>query len=276
MPRHIATTKLFLAFSALLLAILLTPFAFAQTKAPAKAAEKPAAQAPAQRQLLRLQFLPIKPEMNTEWQEFRKSESLPALRKAGYKAQEVWVSAIFGELGYVIVTPVESLAEFDNPGPFRRVLGEEGARAYNQKAARFIESARYEALETRPDLSIEPKSGWAPKLAVVTTTTIAPGRDEDYENFVKTAVLPAIKKANPQAYLVSRVVYGGNLNQYVSVTLLDSFADLQKWHEAIAKEAAAAKLPAKSAGIVTARENAIYRYVPELSITPTAQKAENK
>jgi len=132
------------------------------------------------------------------------------------------------------------------------------------------------AIETRPELSIEPKSGWEPKLAVVTTTTIAPGRDDDYENFVKTAVLPAIRKANPKAYLVSRVAYGGNLNQYISVVLLDSFADLQRWREAFAKEAAAARLAAKSAGIVTNRENAIYRYAPDLSITPSAQKAENR
>lgn len=276
MQRQLTTTKLFLALSALLLAVSLTPLAFAQTNAPAKATDKPAAQAPAQRQLLRLSFLRIKSGIDNEWREFRKSETLPALRKAGVKGQEVWVNTVFGEGGYVTVTPVESLAEFDNPNPFRRALGEEGARAYGQKVARFVESVRYEAIETRPDLSIEPKSGWAPKLAVVTTTTIAPGRDDDYENFVKTAVLPAIKKAEPKAYLVSRVAYGGNLNQYVSVVLLDSFADLQRWREAFAKEAVAAKLASKSAGIVTARENAIYRYVPDLSITPAAQKAENK
>src|SRR5262245_14541443 len=198
MQRHVTTAKFSLAFSALLLAVSLISFVFAQTKAPAKsqskAAEKPTAQAPAQRQLLSLQFLRIKPGMGPEWQEFRKSETLPALRKAGVKDQEVWATAIFGEGGYVIVTPIESLAQYDGPSPAVRALGQEGARAYAAKAARFVESAHSEAIETRPDLSIEPKSGWEPKLAVVTTTTIAPGRDDDYENFIKTAVLPAIKK----------------------------------------------------------------------------------
>ena len=58
--------------------------------------------------------------------------------------------------------------------------------------------------------------------------------------------------------------------------LLDNFADLQRWREAFAKEAVTAKLAAKSVGIVTSRENAIYRYIPELSIMPAPQKTENK
>jgi len=106
--------------------------------------------------------------------------------------------------------------------------------------------------------------------------TIVAGRDDEYENFIKSAVLPAVKKASPKGFLVSRVVYGGNLNQYSSVVLLDNFADLQRWREAFGKEATAAKLAAKSAGIVTSRENAIYRYVPDLSIVPAPQKPESK
>src|SRR5262249_22611372 len=158
----------------------------------------------------------------------------------------VWSTAIFGEGGYVIVTPIESLAQYDGASPTVRALGQEGARTYAAKAARFTESAHSVAIETRTDLSIAPSPGAEPKLALVTTTTIAVGRDEEFENFVKTAVLPAIKKAAPKGYLVSRVVYGGNLNQYTSVVLLDNFADLQRWREAFAKEAATAKLAAKS------------------------------
>ena len=279
MQRHPSITKPYAALSALLLAVSLTTFAFAQTKAAAKSQAKlaaPAPQAPAQRQLISLTFLRIKPGMGPEWQEFRKSETLPALRKAEVKEQSVWNTAIFGEGGYVIVTPIESLTQYDNPSPTVRALGQEGARAYAAKAGRFTESVHSVAIETRPELSILPSPSAQPQLAVVTTTTIVAGRDDEYENFIKTGVLPAVKKAAPKGYLVSRVAYGGNLNQYNSVVLLDNFADLQKWREAFGKEATAAKLAAKSAGIVTSRENAIYRYVPDLSIVPAPQKPESK
>ena len=280
MQRHSSITKPYAVLSTLLLAVSLTTFAFAQTKAAAISQSQPAApatQAPAQRQLISLTFLRVKPGMGPEWQEFRKSETLPALRKAEVKEQGVWNTAVFSEGGgYVIVTPIESLTQYDNPSPTVRALGQEGARAYAAKAARFTESVHSVAIETRPELSILPSPSAQPQLAVVTTTTIVAGRDDEYENFIKTTVLPAVKKAAPKGYLVSRVVYGGNLNQYTSVVLLDNFADLQRWREAFAKEAVTAKLAAKSVGIVTSRENAIYRYIPELSIMPAPQKTENK
>jgi hypothetical protein len=280
LEKHRSNTKLYTALSALLLTASLITTALAQAKPAAKSLHKSAAsgtQAPAKRQLLALTFLRIKPGMGPEWQEFRKSETLPALRKAGVKEQSVWNTATFGEGGgYVFIRPIESLAEYDGTSPIVQALGQEGARAYAAKAARFTENAHTEAIETRPDLSIQPSPGAEPKLALVTTHTVAVGREDEFENLVKTAALPAIKKAAPKGYLVSRVVYGGNTNQYTSVVLLDSFADLQRWRAAFVKEATAAKLAAKSVGIVTSRENAIYRYAPDLSIMPAQQKAENK
>ncbi len=261
---------------ALFLTVSLAPFALGQVKAPAKSAEKPAGQAPAPRQLISIQFLRIKSGMAAEWREFRKNETIPALQKAGVKQQTVWGTSIFGEGGLIIVTPIESLSQYDNPGPFRRALGDEGARVYNEKAARFVDNSHAIAIETRPEMSILASPGTEYKLAVITTNTIAPGRAEDYETYVKTSLMPVIKKAAPKGFLISRVVYGGVTNQYVSALLVDSWADLQRFREAAAKEAAAAKLTGKVAGIVTQTENAIYRFAPDLSIVPAPQKAENK
>jgi hypothetical protein len=265
-------TQLFLTCGMLLLALTFTPLCCAQTKA---AAAKPAAQAPAPRQLLSIQFLRIKPGMGAEWREFRKNETLLMLQKAGVKQQTLWNTAVFGEGGYLIVTPIESLAQYDSPAPAVRALGQEGAAAYGAKGARFIESAHSIAIETRPDLSLPPKPDDQAKFIIFTTTTVTQGYAAEYENFIKTQVLPAIKQAAPKGYLVGQLVYGGNLNQYVAATLLDSFADLAKYREALNKEIAATKLTGKGAGIVS-RENALYRLVPDLSVMPAPQKAENK
>lgn len=263
--------QFFALCGALLLAAFFVPLTFGQTKTPAKAKAKPVAPASAPRELLRLQFLRLKSGMNAEWREFRQNESLPMYRKAGTKQQTVSAMSQFGETGYLIVTPVESLAQYDGPGAAVRALGQEGATAYGAKAARFTESTHALVLETRPDLCSPPPPDYQTKLFVVTTTTVAPGRFDEYENYVKTALLPVIKQAAPKGYLLSRVAYGGATNQYMSALFFDSWADLQRYREAIAKAATAAKLGGKNAGIVLGTENAVYRFIPELSILPAGQ-----
>ena len=263
--------QLFALCGALLLAVLFTPLAFGQTKPSAKAKAATAAPAAAPRQLLRLQFTRIKSGMNAEWQEFRKSEAMPMYRKAGTKEQTVSAMSQFGETGYLIVSPIESLAQYDGPGSAVRALGQEGATAYNAKAVRFIESSHGIVLETRPELSMPPAANYQAKLFIVTTVTVAPGRYDDYESYVKTALMPVIKQAAPKGYLLGRVAYGGATNQYMSALFVESWADLQRYREAQTKAAVAAKLAGKTAGIVLGQENAIYRFVPELSIVPAMQ-----
>ncbi len=254
-----------------LLALALTPLCFGQ----AKAAEKSVAQAPAQRQLVSIQYIRIKPGMRTEWLEFRKNETLPMLQKAGVKDQKVWNASAFGESAnsYLITTPIENLAQYDGPAWAVKALGQEAANAYRTKNARFIESSHTIAIETRPDLSFQPSS--QPKLMVLTESVIENGYNTEYENFVKTKFLPLARKAGPKGYRVSRVVYGGNLNLYRSAALFDSFEELGKYREALAKEITAAKYSAKGAGIVS-RENAVYRFVPELSIVPAPTTTASK
>lgn len=215
----------------------------------------------------------IKSGMRQEYLDFRKAETLPALKKAGVKEAGVWATTMFGQSGeYIFATPMESLAQFDEPGPIRRALGEEGARAHNTRQARFIETARTYAISLRPELSLTPKAGTALMLAIHTTIRIAPGRRAEYENIIKNDVLPILKKAEVKGYLLYRVVLGGDANEYHSLLLVDSFAEAQKTSQALNQEGFG-KLEPKAAGIVTHTETAMIRYVPEQSIRPDAQKA---
>ena len=281
MRKHIPTITLFVALSALLLSALLAPSGLAQKKAPAKAPakDKPAAQAPAAPQFMSVQVVRIHPGMGNEYQEFLRTETLPALQKAGVKMRSAWVRAVFGEANeYVAVMPIESMAQYDSPGPIVRALGEEGARAYGAKAARFIANSRTFCLQSRPDLSLEPKMNEPPKLAIGFDVSVAPGRALDYESIIKTDFLPALKKADLKGVLVSRVAFGGDTNQYVVIALYDSFAEIGKGSplvRALGQEGAN-RLSQKTAGIVLRTENAVWRYVPELSLPQPAPKAENR
>src|SRR5262249_10956624 len=152
-------------------------------------------------------------------------------------------------------------AQYDGPPPIVRALGEEGAR----KARRLVASVHTYAVQTRPDLSYMGKMTGPPKLAVVNHLHITPGRNTEFENIVKTEILPAMKKADVHAYLVSRTVHGGDVNEYVSLTFMDSYADIGKESPIVRGmgQAAFNRFVTRLTGIVTHHERDVARYVPE-------------
>jgi hypothetical protein len=229
----------------------------AQTKAEGAAAP----------QFLGVNVVHVKPEMALEWEEFQKKDVIPTLQKGGVKQRDAWRTAIGEAYEVAFVTPMANLAARDEPSPIVKALGEEGARAYGTKSRRFIASSRSFVIRTRPDLSYQPTSNEPPKLAVLSSLSIAPGRITDFENHVKTDVLPIQKKAESLGYLVSQTVFGGDGNEFVTLSLVNSFADLDKGPAAVRVLGAegAAKLSAKAAGVISRTERIVIRYDPELS-----------
>ena len=133
---------------------------------------------------------------------------------------------------------------------------------------------RQYAIQARPDLSYDPNPNATPKLALLSTVEVAQGRNADFDNLIKIEVLPVMKKAQVNGYLVSQVIYGGNANQYYSLVLYDTFADIGKGHPfvRVRGDEGAARLGQKATGIVTRVERSILRYVPDLSfvVKPTS------
>lgn len=266
MRRCILTAKQSMGFSALLLAATLAAFSFAQTKPDPKAA---ATQTPRQYQVT---IMRVQPGMAREWAAFMKSDVIPALQKAGVNQYYVWRTATFGEPGEVILArPIESLAEFDAPSLIVKALGQEGAAALQAKGQRVSTISRSFILTGRSDLGIAPISGYEIKLAVLVTTSVAPGRTADYEKNTKE-MLAILGKTNVKGVLTGKVGLGGNPNEYLMFALFDSFDDLGKFGPAAAKAFAEAKPAPQEAGIVTHSEYSTVRFVPELSTQPPAQK----
>lgn len=243
--------------------------------APAASAGSPTDQASAPRQRYLFTEIRVKPGMGSAFAEFTKKETIPMLQKAGVKEIGYYSRAVLGESGdYVSVRPVTSLSVFDEPAPVVKALGEAGARAYGIRRAQMVESERRYMVQTRPELSIEPKAGEPEKLVFVTRSFIAPGRADDFESLTKSDFLPLIKKTGLKGYLVAKVGLGGNNNEYHSAVLADSFAEYEKWTEALQKEGYS-KLAPKFAGIVDRRESSAYRFMPEMSL-PQPMMAQNK
>jgi hypothetical protein len=118
-------------------------------------------------------------------------------------------------------------AQYDGPSQLEKGLGKDGFAAWQAKASRYVNSVRRFVIRTRPDLSNEGKRTGPPKLAVVTHIHVAPGRGQDFENYTKNEFLPVLKQGQA-TYHVAKIVFGGDVNEYVTLTLRESFADIDK------------------------------------------------
>jgi hypothetical protein len=242
--------------------------------APKKAATKnakPMADAPAP-QWSSISVIRVKPDMVAEWQDLQKNVVNPALKKAGVKERGVFETAVFGtSYEYVVITPITSFAQYDEQmSPLRKTLGEEAYRDYLTKSRRCVTSAQTFAELGRLDMSYMGKMATMtgpPKLAVVTSLSIMPGRGAAFENLVKSEVLPVMKKADVIGYFVSQTMFGGDGWGYTSVIFYDSFAEIGKGSPfvRVLGPAGSAALFAKLGGVVAHQERVIARYNADLS-----------
>jgi hypothetical protein len=269
MRRIIARVFQTLCVAGLLLAAAQSQPSFAQTTNTNTG--QTAAPAPGQRQWLSITVVSVKPEMMTEFQNFVKNETNPALRKGGAMWRDVWTTAASGDaFEYVIVAPIDNFAQYDGPGPLEKGLGKEGFAAWQAKASRYVNSVRRFVIRTRPDLSYEGKRTGPPKLAVVSHIHLATGRGQDFEDYTKNDFLPVVKQGQA-TYRVAETVFGGDVNEYITLTLRDSFADLDKGPvtvQVLGAEGAAKLFQKLPAGTVVHIERYVARFVPELSIMP--------
>lgn len=231
------------------------------------------AQAQPAPQRLQIQIVNVKPEALTDWLALQQKETVPALKKIGVVSRDAWTTSIFGEgFEYFFATPLAKFADYDNPqGPFVRALGQEGARIYNDKVRRMIVAQRTLAINVFPE-SILPPASYVPKFVILNFNYAEPGRAGDYAAYLRDDFLPAIRKGKPVGFAASRILHGGDANEFVTARYLEKMADLDGPNAlqlAIGNDAAA-KLQAKTAGMFQRQERRIYRYVPELSIRPTS------
>lgn len=264
MQRHIATIKLFLACSALLLAVSLSPFALAQNQ--------PAVQP----RLYWVTVTQVKPGMMEQYREFLKNETLAAFKKAGGKEFHTWTVQSFGEGGEVwTYRPVENFKQLDDPNFLVKALGEAGARAWNAKRAQMVSHTRSFMISTTPALSIAPKG--EPKICIGVRASITPGRGAEYAKWLKENALPAAGKTNAKGVYTNTVGLGGDPNEVHVAVLFDNFEDMGNFAVAYGKALTDLKLQANApAGVVAHTEFSVYRFLPELSIAPAPQKADNK
>jgi hypothetical protein len=198
------------------------------------AAQTPAPD-PTKPQLLQLVIVNVRPGMMKSYIDYQKSDVIAALQKGGVKWRNSWRTAVFGDPFQIAhVTPVASLDDYDGPPPLQKALGEAGYAAYQEKAASLITGVKYYLIRTRPDLSYEADmSAPMPKMAILTAVDVAEDKIGDFESFIKSDWIPALKSGGGKMYDVSQVVYGGPATRYYTLVGVENFAELGKGHPVI-------------------------------------------
>jgi hypothetical protein len=225
-----------------------------------------------QRQLLMINEIQLKPETAPDWMELQKSV-LDAQKKVATRGREVWASGPGGD-PYLraIVTPIASIAQFDNPNPLAKALGEQGWAEFSAKNRKLVAGSHSTIVVTRPDLGFGTRGTTAPKLGILTIVNAASGRGPDFEALLKSDVVPALKKGGVSYYSVVQVVFGDDVNKYMTLSLVNDYAEIAKGsplERALGPEGMV-KLTQKAGPLVTRLERRIIRYLPELSFGPAA------
>ena len=134
------------------------------------------------------------------------------------------------------------------------------------RARKCVDSRRSYVLAARPDMSVVPEETGQPTMAVLIQSSVVPGKQMEYERWVKNEILPALKKAGSHV-LAHQTVFGGDVNRWVFVSMVDNYAAFDKGPplvRALGREGSQ-KVLANSAGLRASSEYYVIRYDPELS-----------
>lgn len=182
------------------------------------------AQMPSPPMQSRVTVTQVKPEMLTEWVDLQKSEVVPALKKAGVKSRTVYSSGLFGTAGeYVLISPIEKFADFDGGNPIAKALGPEGAARLNEKLRKCIVGSHSYLITRLADLSNATEQ--PPAMIVTTRIRVPPNHSAEFQNLVKSEILPVYKKANISLTVSARGL-GGNPGDVTLSSGLNKLADM--------------------------------------------------
>ncbi len=219
---------------------------------------------------IQLDIVSVVPDKLDDYRELQFDDVNPALQKAGVPWRNVFRTAEFGNSYEIhLVRPIRSFAaEYDTGGPLARALEPDKRQRLADRLRRMTVSRERWAIRSRPDLSVEGDVAGRP-LVRVTTIQVAPGRAQDWEQFILSS-LPTFTDAD-LAFTVYERVLGPGPSSWLVVENLSSFGQLEQpplLVRAFGKKSGEAA--AGLAGVVTSIERTVLRGDPELSYTDTS------
>ena len=196
------------------MALGLAPAAFAQTNSPAPAQEWTV-----------ITTSHIKPEFRQEYEAGQK-ELTAAYIKGGAPYRIVLQTMLGDMMEYTTVVPLGKFAEFDAPTPVVKALGDMGSQKLLKRVGAYLMDVHRATELSMPDISINTPMENMGKYAQVSIIRLFPGKAAEFASFMKDDYLPAMRKGDIANLWTSRPVFGGDLNERVTVMPMQRMAQL--------------------------------------------------
>lgn len=152
-----------------------------------------------------------------------------------------------------------------------RALGAEAARTYNETLSKMQASAVTTIIESIADASYDPNPNAVYPVLVLTRLHVAPGRIADFQAYIHGERAAAVKKGQAKRELISRVLFGGDNNEFRIANFEEKIGALDGQTPVLRGMGSAdalAKLTAKQAGVVLSTDRTVWRRVEAMSIRP--------
>jgi hypothetical protein len=149
---------------------------------------------------------------------------LQARQAAGQPASQVFQVALGHPNEYHIVTPVQSIANYENLPP---PMPEAQAALWQSRITALVDNVRFFYAATYPDHGVEaPANAPAPSLLLLRKVRVDSGSQAAYESWVAEQYMPAFRKSNPLGHTMSHSIYGDSLQNYYHAYPLAGWDDL--------------------------------------------------
>ena len=147
-------------------------------------------------QWMRVDIVQVLPDKLEEYIEIQIEQVNPALQRAGVPYRSSWRTAEFGNTyERLFVSPISNLADFDTGGPLARALEPDRLDRIRDRVRRCTQSRQSYAIRYHPEMSVEVDNPSGLFLAQVATIQIAPGRQGEWEAFLREN-LPRFRDAD--------------------------------------------------------------------------------
>jgi hypothetical protein len=169
----------------------------------------------------------VKPDMLDEWTDLVRSEVLPALKKAGIPSVTATQTALGNANEFFFISPLEKMSMLDMPPALERGLGKEAGQRLTAKLRRCTFFMRSYLVTLVGGLSNAPPPDKMPPFGVYSRYRVLPGKNAEYESYIKNEVLPHYKKAGVYTSFGRRGLGAPSAGEIVIVTYADNFAALE-------------------------------------------------
>ena len=220
-----------------------------------------------------MSIIDVKPEALSEFGVLQ-AEVMAAQRAGGQPWRETWNTATLGyPYRVAVLSPVDSLDQLDGQTFTAKGVGPAAATAINDRARRMIANQQIYLMQVRPDLGIGVRTAGKNTLAVVSYISVAPGREPEVEQMMKSEVYGSAQEGRRELLRrLTRHLWWRHqpIHDAADVRQLCRPRSGHPLERALGADGLA-KLQAKLTGIITKLERHVIRFNEALSFRPATK-----